>query len=79
MKNENKTRKKDYIEAAIRTVIQIHLTEKEKGDILVFLTGQEEIEDACKRIKEEVDKMGPEVGDIRCVPLYQQLAVGLQS
>ena len=70
---------KDYIEAAIRTVIQIHLTEKEKGDILVFLTGQEEIEDACKRIKEEVDKMGPEVGDLRCVPLYQQLAVGLQS
>ena len=60
-------------------MIQIHLTEKEKGDILVFLTGQEEIEDACKRIKEEVDKMGPEVGDIRCVPLYQQLAVGLQS
>ena len=23
--------------------------------------------------------MGPDVGDLRCVPLYQQLAVGLQS
>ena len=42
---------KDYIEAAIRTVIQIHLTERESGDVLVFLTGQEEIEDACTRIK----------------------------
>merc|ERR1712180_233021 len=55
---------KDYIEAAIRTCIQIHLTEKQKGDVLVFLTGQEEIEDACKRIKEEMDKMGSSVGDV---------------
>jgi len=70
---------KDYIEAAIRTVIQIHLTEKQKGDVLVFLTGQEEIEDACKRIKEEVDKMGSEVGDVKCVPLYSTLPIGLQS
>ncbi len=30
----------DYLEAAIRTVIQIHLTEP-AGDILVFLTGEE--------------------------------------
>jgi len=70
---------KDYIEAAIRTCIQIHLTEKQKGDVLVFLTGQEEIEDACKRIKEEVDKMGSEVGDVKCVPLYSTLPIGLQS
>ena len=31
---------KDYIEAAVRTCIQIHLTESQKGDVLVFLTGQ---------------------------------------
>ena len=46
---------------------------------MVFLTGQEEIEDACKRIKEEVDKMGSEVGDVKCVPLYSTLPIGLQS
>ena len=50
-----------------------------EGDVLVFLTGQEEIEDACKRIKEEVDKMGSEVGDVKCVPLYSTLPIGLQS
>lgn len=33
----------DYFIAAVRTVIQIHATEPE-GDILVFLTGEEEIE-----------------------------------
>lgn len=33
----------DYVEAAVVTVLQIHVTQ-EAGDILVFLTGQEEIE-----------------------------------
>lgn len=32
---------RDYLEAAIRTVIQIHVSEETEGDILVFLTGQE--------------------------------------
>lgn len=34
----------DYIDAAIISVLQIHLTQPLPGDILVFLTGQEEIE-----------------------------------
>ena len=64
---------KDYLEAAIRTVIQIHLCEEQEGDCLLFLTGQEEIEDACKRIRDEVEKMGPEVGDVKVIPLYSTL------
>ena len=32
---------RDYLEAAIRTVIQIHMCEEEEGDCLLFLTGQE--------------------------------------
>ena len=32
---------RDYLEAAIRTVIQIHLCEEVEGDMLLFLTGQE--------------------------------------
>ena len=36
----------DYLDAAIRTVVQIHRSET-PGDVLVFLTGEEEIEDAC--------------------------------
>lgn len=32
---------KDYLEAAIRTVMQIHMCEEIVGDILLFLTGQE--------------------------------------
>lgn len=32
---------RDYLEAAVRTVIQIHVCEETAGDILLFLTGQE--------------------------------------
>ena len=37
----------DYVEAALLTVMQIHLQEP-GGDILVFLTGQEEIDSSCE-------------------------------
>ena len=30
---------KDYLEAAIRTAVQIHMVEETRGDILLFLTG----------------------------------------
>eukprot|EP00850_Spirogloea_muscicola_P014176 SM000100S09403 [mRNA] locus=s100:89273:93608:- [translate_table: standard] len=48
---------RDYLEAAIRTVVQIHICEG-PGDILVFLTGEEEIEDACKKINKEAQNLG---------------------
>ena len=32
---------RDYLEAAIRTVLQIHMCEEIDGDVLLFLTGQE--------------------------------------
>ena len=43
---------REYVEAAIRTVIQIHLLE-DPGDILLFLTGEQEIMDTCDRLEEE--------------------------
>lgn len=36
----------DYIDACVVTILQIHVTQP-LGDVLVFLTGQEEIE-ACQ-------------------------------
>ncbi|KAJ1568992.1 Pre-mRNA-splicing factor ATP-dependent RNA helicase dhx15, partial [Nowakowskiella sp. JEL0078] len=73
---------KDYLEAAIRTVLQIHACE-EAGDILVFLTGEEEIEDACRKIKAEGDNLmraQPDVvGEIMVVPLYSTLPPQLQQ
>ncbi|KAK3304472.1 P-loop containing nucleoside triphosphate hydrolase protein [Chaetomium strumarium] len=65
---------RDYLEAAVRTVLQIHASEPE-GDILLFLTGEEEIEDACRRISLEVDDMIREsdAGPMSVYPLYGTL------
>ncbi|XP_072027781.1 LOW QUALITY PROTEIN: putative pre-mRNA-splicing factor ATP-dependent RNA helicase PRP1 [Amphiura filiformis] len=64
----------DYIKAAVRTVLQIHTSEKGEGDILVFLTSQEEVERVCKRLECEVDSFGPEIGDLKiCIPLHPAL------
>lgn len=70
---------KDYLEAAIRTVIQIHLCEETEGDILLFLTGQEEIEDACKKLRKEIANLGPDVGELTCIPLYSTLPPNQQQ
>jgi HrpA-like RNA helicase len=40
-----------YIDAALMTVLQIHAKEK-PGDVLVFLTGQDEIESMKQLITE---------------------------
>jgi pre-mRNA-splicing factor ATP-dependent RNA helicase DHX15/PRP43 len=67
----------DYVEAAIRTVLMIHRAE-DPGDILLFLTGEEEIEEACRKIKIEADdqvRSDPDtVGPLSCIPLYSSLS-----
>ncbi|WEW60934.1 DEAH-box ATP-dependent RNA helicase prp43 [Emydomyces testavorans] len=70
----------DYVEAAIRTVLQIHATEPE-GDILLFLTGEEEIEDAVRKISLEVDEMIREAdaGPMKVYPLYGTLPPAMQQ
>jgi pre-mRNA-splicing factor ATP-dependent RNA helicase DHX15/PRP43 len=63
---------RDYVEAAINTVVQIHLCEGE-GDILLFLTGELEIDTTCKKIKQKVTELGPDAGEILVIPLYSTL------
>lgn len=65
---------KDYVEAAIRTVLQIHAGEPE-GDVLLFLTGEEEIEDTCRKIGLEADELVREAdaGPLIVYPLYGTL------
>ncbi|TYJ54362.1 hypothetical protein B9479_005028 [Cryptococcus floricola] len=64
----------DYVEAAIRTVLFIHQAEDE-GDVLLFLTGEEEIEDACRKIRAEGEELANKgmAGPILAVPLYSSL------
>ncbi len=48
-------------------------------DLLNLNIGQEEIEEACKRLKREIENLGPEVGDLKCIPLYSTLPPNLQQ
>ena len=47
----------DYLDAALITVMQIHLSEP-AGDILVFLTGQEEIDTCCEVLYSRMQQLG---------------------
>uniref|UniRef100_A0A060TCL8 RNA helicase n=1 Tax=Blastobotrys adeninivorans TaxID=409370 RepID=A0A060TCL8_BLAAD len=68
----------NYLHAAVTTVFQIHLTQK-AGDILVFLTGQDEIEAAAENLAETCRKLGNKVPDMIVCPIYANLPPELQA
>ncbi|KAJ4303508.1 hypothetical protein N0V90_002404 [Kalmusia sp. IMI 367209] len=69
----------NYLSASITTVFQIHLSQELPGDILVFLTGEEEITSACASIEETSRKLGKAAPELICLPLYAALESSLQS
>ncbi|KAJ6677238.1 hypothetical protein OIU85_010413 [Salix viminalis] len=68
----------DYLDASLITVLQIHLTEPE-GDILLFLTGQEEIDFACQSLYERMKGLGKNVPELIILPVYSALPSEMQS
>lgn len=68
----------DYLDAALITVLQIHLTEPE-GDVLLFLTGQEEIDFACQSLFERMKGLGKNVPELVILPVYSALPSEMQS
>eukprot|EP00835_Amoeboradix_gromovi_P006822 NODE_902_length_3237_cov_0.930848.p1 type:complete len:716 gc:universal NODE_902_length_3237_cov_0.930848:3036-889(-) len=70
---------RDYVTATVETVQLIHQYEP-SGDILLFLTGEDEIEDACSRIKQACRNLNCSSGinKLQVLPLYSQLHPGEQ-
>lgn len=68
----------DYMDAALITVMQIHLTEPE-GDVLLFLTGQEEIDTAAQILFERMKSLGPAVPELIILPVYSSLPSEMQT
>lgn len=62
----------DYVKAAIRTAVEIHRTQP-PGDILIFLTGEEEIEDCVRKIIDETRCFWDSNGRTMVLPLYSSL------
>ncbi|GLE00390.1 hypothetical protein PINS_up009147 [Pythium insidiosum] len=62
----------DYLDAAVVTVLQIHITQP-LGDILVFLTGQEEIEAAEEILLQRTRGLGSRIRELLIRPIYSTL------
>ncbi|XP_047311712.1 pre-mRNA-splicing factor ATP-dependent RNA helicase DEAH1-like isoform X2 [Impatiens glandulifera] len=70
----------DYLDAAIVTALQIHVTQPAgDGDILVFLTGQEEIETAEEILKFRTRGLGTKIPELIICPIYANLPTELQA
>ncbi|RLV93574.1 Pre-mRNA-splicing factor ATP-dependent RNA helicase [Spathaspora sp. JA1] len=68
----------DYLAAALDSVMQIHLSEP-AGDILVFLTGQEEIDSSCEVLFQRMKILGDSVPELIILPVYSALPSEIQS
>jgi len=49
------------------------------GDVLLFLTGQEEIDSACEILYERMKALGPEVPELIILPVYSALPSEMQT
>ena len=69
----------DWIDAALRTVLQINYKEPLPGDILVFLTGQETIESLESLLNEYAPRLKSEVPKLLVLPLFAALPQSQQQ
>ncbi|KAL8854692.1 MAG: hypothetical protein Q9221_000474 [Calogaya cf. arnoldii] len=67
----------DYVERAVKTILDIHSTEAE-GDILVFMTGREEIDTTIQMITGGAASLHPKAASILALPLYAGLSTEQQ-
>ncbi|KAI1130683.1 helicase associated domain-containing protein [Nemania abortiva] len=69
----------DIQEALVKKIFDIHLHEPLPGDILAFLTGQEEIEAAQRLIEDNCATLASNVPKLLVCPLYGQLSIQAQQ
>lgn len=68
----------DYVEESVAKILHIHLT-KGTGDILVFLTGQDEIETAQRRLTERIGNLDSEVAKLIVLPMYENIPSDMEA
>ncbi|KAG0305920.1 hypothetical protein BGZ98_003286 [Dissophora globulifera] len=68
----------NYLAAAITTVMQIHNSQG-PGDILVFLTGQDEIDNAAENIQQTCRVLGDRIKELIVCPIYSSLPSDMQG
>jgi len=76
----SKTPVEDYVEGAVKQALAIHIAYP-PGDILIFMTGQEEIETVAYALEERLEQL-TKVGTcppLSVLPIYSQLPSDLQA
>jgi len=68
----------DYMDAAVVTTLQIHVTQP-AGDVLIFFTGQEEIETCEEILRQRTRSMGSKISEMIICPIYANLPSQLQA
>lgn len=74
----SRTPVEDYVQSAVFQAVQLHIQAPLPGDILIFMTGQEDIEATCETLAEEIGKRN-NPRPILIVPIYSQLAADMQA
>ncbi|KAI6781039.1 Pre-mRNA-splicing factor ATP-dependent RNA helicase-like protein [Emericellopsis cladophorae] len=67
----------DYVEQAVQQVLAIHVS-MDQGDILVFMTGQEDIEVTCEQVRKKLDALN-DPPKLEILPIYSQMPADLQA
>ncbi|KAF1965291.1 P-loop containing nucleoside triphosphate hydrolase protein [Bimuria novae-zelandiae CBS 107.79] len=67
----------NYVEKAVDTALLIHNSEPD-GDILLFVTGREEIDDAIDMVADRIADLGPSAKKLQPLPLYAGLSTEQQ-
>ncbi|KAI9842359.1 MAG: DEAH-box RNA helicase prp16 [Sclerophora amabilis] len=67
----------DYVDSAVKQVLAIHVSQG-AGDILVFMTGQEDIEITCELVEERL-KLLNDPPKLSILPIYSQMPADLQA
>ena len=61
----------DYVDAAVKKAVAIHV-QQPPGDILIFMTGQEDIEATCFFLDKQINKL-ENAPKMLILPIYSQL------
>ncbi|KAK5632986.1 hypothetical protein RRF57_008700 [Xylaria bambusicola] len=67
----------DYVDQAVQQVLSIHVS-MGPGDILVFMTGQEDIECTCELVRERLNALN-DPPELSILPIYSQMPADLQA
>lgn len=74
----SRTPAEDYVDKAVWQALEVHIQAPIPGDILIFMTGQEDIETTCEALAEKMERL-ENPRPLLILPIYSQLPADLQA